>query len=139
MVKDLFLFQKKSCLQRNKAKKNFVEKKKVYISNTNLIVNFWKCFPKRKAMWKILFWTYIEVHLLDEIAKNFKAMKAQEGVDWESVKGKDVQILSIFVSNLSQEGSRREFLAWWIFTKDRIASKIKLLQNRCKNALDMGK
>ena len=90
-------------------------------------------------MWKILFWTYIEVHLLDEIAKNFKAMKAQEGVDWESVKGKDVQILSIFVSNLSQEGSRREFLAWWIFTKDRIASKIKLLQNRCKNALDMGK
>lgn len=90
-------------------------------------------------MWKILFWTYIEVHLLDEIAKNFKAMKPQEGVDWESVKGKDVQILSIFVSNLSQEGSRREFLVWWIFTKDRIASKIKLLQNRCKNALDMGK
>ena len=44
-----------------------------------------------------------------EITADFKAMKAYEGVNFECVRDKYAQILSIFVSNLSQERSRQYF------------------------------
>ena len=41
-------------------------------------------------------------------ARDFKAKKAYEGIDWK-VSKIDAQILIIFVSNLHQEGSRDKF------------------------------
>ena len=47
-------------------------------------------------------------------------------------------ILSIFVSNLSQDGSRDIFYDdGELLKKDRIASKINLVRNKCRNALDL--
>ena len=49
-------------------------------------------------------------------------------------------IVSIFVWNLPQGSSRKNFqYGGEIFTKDRIASKIKLFWNKCRNALDLEK
>ena len=49
-------------------------------------------------------------------------------------------ILSIFVSNLSQDGRRDIFYDdGELLKKDRTASKIKLVRNKCRNALDLRK
>ena len=55
-----------------------------------------------------LVWTENELQLL-ETTTDFKAKKAFEGVNLEYVKDKYLQILSIFVSNLSQEGRAEYF------------------------------
>ena len=55
-----------------------------------------------------LVWSESELQLLETITY-FKAKKANEGVNLECVKDKYAQILSIFVSNLSQEGSTEYF------------------------------
>ena len=34
-------------LQRNKANENFAEEKNIYVTNIDLIVNYWKFHPKR--------------------------------------------------------------------------------------------
>ena len=52
-----------------------------------------------------LVWTESELQLLETLT-DLKAKKAYERVNLECVKDKCAQILSIFVSNLSQEGSR---------------------------------
>ena len=49
-----------------------------------------------------------ELQLL-ETTVDFKAKKACEGANSECVKDKYAQILSIFILNLSQEGSRKYF------------------------------
>ena len=72
--------------------------------------------------------------------KRFQSQETLWKVDWESVKEKETHILSIFISNLPKEGSRENFYhAGEFFTKDRIASKIKLVQNKYRNALDLEK
>lgn len=49
-------------------------------------------------------------------------------------------ILSIFVSNLSQDGRRDIFYDdGELLKKDRTASRIKLVRNKCRNALDLRK
>ena len=55
-----------------------------------------------------LVWTENELQLLDTTT-DFKTKKAYEGVNLEYVKDKYAQILSIFVSNLSQERCRDYF------------------------------
>ena len=66
--------------------------------------------PKNKGKVKdYLVWTKNKVQLLLETSRDFKVKKIYEGVDWESSKDKDAQILSIFVSNLPQGGNRENF------------------------------
>ena len=75
-----------------------------------------------------LVWKDDELQLLETTA-DFKANKACEGVNLECVKNQYAQILSIFVSNLSQESSREYFSKMGeLFTKDGIAPKIKWLR-----------
>ena len=64
-------------LQRNKVNGSFVEKKNIciiIISNINLVVNFWKRHPKRRARGKkddYLVWTDNEVQLVHETTRDF--------------------------------------------------------------------
>ena len=53
-------------------------------------------------------WTENKLHLL-ETTTDFNAKKDYEGINLEYVNDKYPQILSIFASNLSQEGSRDYF------------------------------
>ena len=62
--------------------------------------------PKRKSkVDDYLVWTDNEV----KTTRGFKAKKGYEGVDWESVKDKYMQTVSIFASNLTQKVGRVDF------------------------------
>ena len=54
-----------------------------------------------------------------EITTDFKAKKAYEGVNLKCARDKYAQILSIFVSNLSQERNRQHFqhIHWGNFSR----------------------
>ena len=91
-------------LKRTKASENFVEK---YLYWYNDLV--FGIHPKRRARWKLSSLNIKRKLQLPETRTDFKAKKAYEGVNLEFVKEKYAQMLSIFVSNLSQEGSREYF------------------------------
>ena len=62
--------------------------------------------PKRKSKADdYLVWTDNEV----KMTRGFKAKKGYERVDWESIKDKYMQTVSIFVSNLTQKVGRVDF------------------------------
>ena len=84
--------------------------KNIYISGSNLV--FESASKTKSKVDGCLVWTENEIHLLERAA-DFKTKKAYDGVNLECVKDKYAQILSIFVSNFSQEISREYFQHIW--------------------------
>lgn len=73
------------------------------------MLNFGNTTPKKEQGGQCFVWTGNEVPMFLETTTDFNAKKSYEGVDWESVKGKHIQILSIFITNLLQGVSREDF------------------------------
>ena len=82
--------------------KEIKQAKSIYISGNNLA--FENASQTKSKVDGSLVWTENEIRLLER-ATDFKTTKAYDGINLECVKEKYAQILSIFVSNLSQESS----------------------------------
>jgi hypothetical protein len=82
-----------------------------------------------------LVWSDDEIELLLDVIQAFAAEKEFEGV--ESVKSKYNDIREEFVSLYAQKGLKQHDTA--IFTRERIASKIKDLRKKYKKAVDSGR
>ena len=97
--------------------------------------------PKKKTRTEDihLVWTDDEVQLLLE-TRDFKAKKVYAGVDWESIKDRYENICVTFVSDLpKQTGSEECAHSTDFFTRERIESKIKQIQEKYRKALDAGR
>lgn len=79
---------------------------------------------KKSKVKDYLVWTDYKVQLLLETTRDFKSKKVYEEVEWESVKDKNAQILSIFVTNCPKKAAGRVFstvlnflLKIWLLSK----------------------
>ena len=61
--------------------------------------------PKKKEKKKEFIWSDDEVELLLNIANDYKASKAAESVNWESVKSKYGDICDLFIAALPADNS----------------------------------
>lgn len=84
-----------------------------------------------------LVWSDDEIELLLGVVQAFASEKEFEGVEWESVKSKYEDIRKEFVTLYDQKGLKEHATA--IFTRERIASKIKDLRKKYKKAVDSGR
>ena len=65
--------------------------------------------PKKKEKKKEFIWSDDEVELLLNIANDYKASKAAESVNWESVKSKYGDICDLFIAALPADNSDVKF------------------------------
>ena len=77
-----------------------------------------------------LVWSDDEIELLLGAVQAFASEKEFEGVEWESVKSKYEDIRKELVTLYDQKGLKEHATA--IFTRERIASKIKDLERNTK-------
>ena len=84
-----------------------------------------------------LVWSDDEIELLLGVVQAFTSEKEFQGVEWESVKSKYEDIRKEFVILYDQKGLKEHETA--IFTRERIASKIKDLRKKYKKAVDSGR
>ena len=83
-----------------------------------------------------------EVELLLEVVLHYKSDTAGQGLDWESIKTKHLDICDVFVDRSPKtlrDESYPHHDAAKHFTKERIISKLKELRNKYKTALDSGR
>lgn len=91
---------------------------------------------KKSKVKDYLVWTDYKVQLLLETTRDFKSKKVYEEVEWESVKDKNAQILSIFVTNCPKKAAGRVFsmvlnflLKIWLLSKSIwFETNIEMLQ-----------
>lgn len=91
---------------------------------------------KKSKVEDYLVWTDYKVQLLLETTRDFKSKKVYEEVEWESVKDKNAQILSIFVTNCPKKVAGRVFstvlnflLKIWLLSKSIwLETNIEMLQ-----------
>ena len=91
---------------------------------------------KKSKVKDYLVWTDYKVQLLLETTRDFKSKKVYEEVQWESVKDKNAQILSIFVTNCPKKAAGRVFstvlnflLKIWLLSKSIwFETNIEMLQ-----------
>ena len=91
---------------------------------------------KKSKVKDYLVWTDYKVQLLLETTRDFKSKKIYEEVEWESVKDKNAQILSIFVTNCPKKAAGRVFstvlnflLKIWLLSKSIwFETNIEMLQ-----------
>ena len=91
---------------------------------------------KKSKVKDYLVWTDYKVLLLLETTRDFKSKKVYEEVEWESVKDKNAQILSIFVTNCPKKAAGRVFstvlnflLKIWLLSKSIwFETNIEMLQ-----------
>lgn len=91
---------------------------------------------KKSKVKDYLVWTDYKVQLLLETTRDFKFKKVYEEVEWESVKDKNAQILSIFVTNCPKKAAGRVFstvlnflLKIWLLSKSIwFETNIEMLQ-----------
>ena len=84
-----------------------------------------------------LVWSDDEIELLLGVVQAFASEKEFEGAELESVKSKHEDIRKEFVTLYDQKGLKEHATA--IFTRERIASKIKDLRKKYKKAVDLGR
>ena len=87
-------------------------------------------------------WSDEEVQLLLEVVLHFKSDKAGQGLDWESIKTKYVEIRDIFTERYPKNSTDESYPhhdAVKQFSKERIIAKVKALRNKYKIALDSGR
>ena len=87
---------------------------------------------------KNMVWTDDEVKLLLETAISFKSKKSYKGIDWESVKEKYELIKNDFLEAFPSE-NKPGFNGKLLFTREKIAAKIKQMHVNYRKALDSGK
>lgn len=89
--------------------------------------------PKKKAKsddkenTTTLVWTDDEIQILLETVRDFKSEKAYESIDWESIKTKYEKITENFIKNLPNSTTAEYPHKPEMFTKDKVASKIKAI------------
>lgn len=99
--------------------------------------------PKKKARVnpdateENLSWTDDEVELLLAVVRAYSSQKDYEGLEWESVKSKYEDIRKDFITLYKQRDGLPHNLS--LFTRERIASKIKDIRKKYKKAVDSGK
>ena len=81
-------------------------------------------------------WTDDEVELLLGVINDYKTEKAGEAIDWESVKNKYADILSLFIAHLPQEG---EETVRTILTRENRSPKRQLHPRSKPSGLSLGK
>ena len=87
-------------------------------------------------------WSDEEVQLLLEVVLHFKSDKAGQGLDWESIKTKYVEIRDIFIERYPKNSTDESYPhheSVKQFSKERIITKVKALRNKYKIALDSGR
>jgi len=82
-------------------------------------------------------WTDDEVELLLGVVSAYSSQKDYEGLEWESVKSKYGDIRKDFVTLNEQKDGLPHDLS--LFTRERVASKIKDIRKKYKKAVDPGK
>ena len=98
---------------------------------------------KKSKVKDYLVWTDYKVQLLLETTRDFKFKKVYEEVEWESVKDKNAQILSIFVTNCPKKAAGRVFstvlnflLKIWLLSKSIwFETNIEMLQTLGKQVV----
>ena len=98
---------------------------------------------KKSKVKDYLVWTDYKVLLLLETTRDFKSKKVYEEVEWESVKDKNAQILSIFVTNCPKKAAGRVFstvlnflLKIWLLSKSIwFETNIEMLQTLGKQVV----
>ena len=98
--------------------------------------------PKKKEKEKGFIWSDDEVELLLNITNDYKASKAAESMDWESVKSKYSDICYLFIAALPAVDSdvmrsfphKKEEV-----TKQIITSKLKAIRLKFRQAVDSGR
>ena len=98
--------------------------------------------PKKKIKTNenaVVVWTDDEIQLLLETVREFKAEKAYESIDWESIKTKYDKITENFLKNLPREKSTEYPHNPDQFSRDKIASKIKGIRAKYRKSLDSGR
>ena len=97
--------------------------------------------PKKKVCVKDsknMVWTDDEVQLLLETVISFKSKKSYEDIDWESIKEKYELIKNDFLASFPSE-NKPGFHGKLLFTREKIAAKIKQMHVSYRKALDSGK
>ena len=97
--------------------------------------------PKKKVCVedsKNMLWTDDEVQLLLETVISFKSRKSYEGIDWESVKEKYETIKNDFLKAFPSE-NKPGFHGKLLFTREKVAAKVKQMRVSYRKALDSGK
>ncbi|XP_028414903.1 uncharacterized protein LOC114537992 [Dendronephthya gigantea] len=84
-----------------------------------------------------LIWSDDEVEILLGVVQAYASGKEFGGVEWESVKSKYEDIRLAFVSFYDQKELKEH--ATNLFTRERIASKVKDLRKKYKKAVDSGR
>ena len=91
---------------------------------------------------EVLNWTDNEVELLLGVVRSYSSLKDFDGLEWESVKSKYEDIRSEFLFGCMTKGMtmQEDFPhSTSLFSRERIASKIKDLRKKYKKAVDTGK
>jgi hypothetical protein len=83
-----------------------------------------------------LTWTDEEVELLLGVVRSYASQKDFDGIEWESVKNKYEDIRQQFIDVYKQSDGKHDAT---LFTREKIASKIKDLRKKYKKAVDTGR
>ncbi len=86
-------------------------------------------------------WSDEELELLLDVIVHYKADKEGRGFDWQSVKTKYEDLKALFIERYPTDGSSTDFPhdAKNDFTKERINTKIKVIRQKYRVALDSGR
>ena len=90
-------------------------------------------------------WTDQETSLLVQVVIDFKASKALDGIDWETIKNKYNEISEKFQDRYPKSSgavNRSEYQHCDnpnILSKERIATKLKRLKTNFRKAIDSGR
>ncbi len=87
-------------------------------------------------------WTDEEIELLLDVIHHYKSGKDGWGSDWQSVNAKNDDLWDLFIEQYPSKGSATDFPhpnAAAEFTKERINSKIKIIRQKYRSALDSGR
>ena len=84
-----------------------------------------------------LVWTDDKVELLLDTVRDFKAEKEQQATNWELLNVKYERFKEGFIRNFSDGKKNEEYPhSVTVFTRERIASKIKRLRSGYRKELD---
>jgi hypothetical protein len=83
-----------------------------------------------------LTWTDEEVELLLGDVRTYASQKDFDGIEWESVKNKYEDIRQQFIDVYKQSDCKHDAT---LFTREKIAIKIKDLRKKYKKAVDTGR